>query len=135
MSYKVEQIEGIGSAYAAKLEAALILTTEELLDRCATPAGRKRTAEETGISEKLLLKWANHADLMRIHGIGGQFAELLEAAGVDTVKELRHRVPENLHDKLVEINEAKNLCNRIPSVSEIIRMVIHANEMEPMIVY
>ncbi len=135
MSYKVEQIEGIGPAYAAKLEAALILTTEELLDRCATPAGRKRTAEETGISEKLLLKWANHADLMRIHGIGGQFAELLEAAGVDTVKELRHRVPENLHDKLVEINEVKNLCNRVPSVSEIIRMVIHANEMEPMIVY
>lgn len=72
---------------------------------------------------------------MRIHGIGGQFAELLEAAGVDTVKELRHRVPENLHDKLVEINEVKNLCNRVPSVSEIIRMVIHANEMEPMIVY
>ena len=135
MSYKVEQIEGIGPAYAAKLEAPLVLTTEELLDRCATPAGRKRTAEETGISEKLLLKWANHADLMRIHGIGGQFAELLEAAGVDTVKELRHRVPENLHDKLVEINEVKNLCNRVPSVSEIIRMVIHANEMEPMIVY
>lgn len=135
MSYKVEQIEGVGATYAAKLEEAGIKTTDELLDRCATPAGRAKTADETGISPKLILKWTNHADLMRIKGVAGQFAELLEAAGVDTVKELRHRVPANLHAKLVEINDVKNLCNRVPAVTEVERMIEQAKEMEPMVKY
>ena len=89
----------------------------------------------SGISEKLILKWANHADLFRIKGIAGQFAELLEAAGVDTVKELRHRVPANLYAKLVEVNDARNLCNRVPAESEIARMVDQAKEMEPRMKY
>ena len=92
MAYKIDQIEGIGDAYAQKLQAVGVATTEELLKRAATPKGREKLAEETGISSKLILKWANHADLFRIKGVAGQFAELLEAAGVDTVKELRHRV-------------------------------------------
>lgn len=135
MSYKVEQIEGVGAAYAEKLEAAGIKTTEDLLEKCATKTGRAKVAEETGISPKLILKWANHADLFRIKGIAGQFAELLEAAGVDTVKEFRHRVPENLQPKLVEVNEQKNLCNRVPSVKELAAMIDQAKELEPVITY
>lgn len=135
MSYKIIEIEGIGEVYADKLNAAGVKTTEELLEKAATKKGRENLAEETGISEKLILKWANHADLFRIKGIAGQFAELLEAAGVDTVKELRHRVPANLHAKLVEVNEERNLCNRVPAESEIEKMVEQAKELEPMMTY
>ncbi|WP_290145602.1 DUF4332 domain-containing protein, partial [Muribaculum intestinale] len=84
---------------------------------------------------KLILKWTNHADLFRIKGVAGQFAELLEAAGVDTVKELRHRVADNLAPKLVAINDEKNLCNRVPSVTEIQRMIDQAKELEPIVSY
>ncbi|MBD5276115.1 MAG: DUF4332 domain-containing protein [Bacteroides sp.] len=135
MAYKIIDIEGIGPAYAEKLEAAGVKTTDDLLDKADNKKGREKLAEETGISEKLILKWANHADLFRIKGIAGQFAELLEAAGVDTVKELRHRVPANLHAKLVETNEARNLCNRVPAVSEIEKMVAQAKELEPRMTY
>lgn len=135
MSYKIAEIEGIGETYAAKLEEAGIKTTEDLLNVCATPAGRKKVAEDTGISSKLILKWTNHADLFRIKGVAGQFAELLEASGVDTVKEFRHRVAANLHAKMLEVNEAKNLCNRVPSVSELEKMIDQAKEMEPAITY
>lgn len=135
MAYKIEQIEGIGEVYAEKLNAVGIATTEDLLAQCASAKGREKVAEETGISHKLILKWTNHADLMRINGIAGQFAELLEAAGVDTVKEFRHRVPANLHPKLVEINEQKNLCGRVPALSEVERMIAQAKELEPLITY
>ena len=104
MDYKIIDIEGIGDVYAQKLIAAGINKVSELLEKCAAPKGRKALAEETGISEKLILKWTNHADLFRINGVGPQFAELLEAAGVDTVKEFRHRVAENLQPKLEETN-------------------------------
>ncbi len=135
MGYKIEQVEGIGAAYAAKLNEAGVKTTEQLLEQCATKSGRAKMAEATGISEKLILKWTNHADLFRVNGIAGQFAELLEAAGVDTVKEFRHRVPANLQSKLVEVNEAKNICNRVPSVAELEKMIAQANELEPIITY
>lgn len=135
MAYKIEQIEGIGETYARKLEDAGVKTTEDLLERCGKRAGRKALAEETGISEKLILRWTNHADLMRIKGVAGQFAELLEAAGVDTVKEFRHRVAANLQPKMVEVNEAKNLTNRVPSVTEIQRMIDQAKELEPKVSY
>ncbi|MDE5554628.1 MAG: DUF4332 domain-containing protein [Muribaculaceae bacterium] len=135
MAYKIDQIEGIGDAYAQKLQAVGVATTEELLKRAATPKGREKLAEETGISSKLILKWANHADLFRIKGVAGQFAELLEAAGVDTVKELRHRVAANLHAKLVEVNDAKNLCNRVPAESEVQRMIDQAKELDPVMTY
>lgn len=135
MAYKIDQIEGIGEVYARKLEALGVTTTEELLKRAATPKGREKLAEESGISQALILKWANHADLFRIKGVAGQFAELLEAAGVDTVKELRHRVAANLHAKLVEINDAKNLCNRVPAEAEVQRMIDRAKELDPVITY
>ena len=135
MDYKIIDIEGIGDVYAQKLIAAGINKVSELLEKCAAPKGRKVLAEETGISEKLILKWTNHADLFRINGVGPQFAELLEAAGVDTVKEFRHRVAENLQPKLEETNAAKNICNRVPAVSEIQKMIDQAKELEPKMTY
>lgn len=135
MSYKIDVIEGIGDVYAEKLTTVGIKTTEELLAKCATPKGRKDLGEETGISDKLILKWTNHADLMRINGIAGQFAELLEAAGVDTVKELKHRVPANLKEKLDEVNAVKNLVNRVPNLPEVEKMIEQAKELEAIITY
>ena len=135
MDYKIIDIEGIGDVYAEKLIAAGINKVSELLEKCAAAKGRKALAEETGISEKLILRWTNHADLFRINGVGPQFAELLEAAGVDTVKEFRHRVAENLQPKLEETNDAKNICNRVPAVSEIQKMIDQAKELEPKMTY
>ena len=135
MSYKISQIEGIGEAYARQLEAVGVNTVEQLLEKCSSKKGRTLLADETGISEKLILKWTNHADLFRIKGVAGQFAELLEAAGVDTVKEFRHRVASNLHIKLVEINDERNICNRVPSVFELERMIVQAKELPPVLTY
>ena len=135
MDYKIIDIEGVGEVYAEKLVAEGINKVSELLEKCAAPKGRKELAEKTGISEKLILRWTNHADLFRINGVGPQFAELLEAAGVDTVKEFRHRVAENLQPKLVEVNEAKNICNRVPAVVEVQKMIDQAKELEPKMTY
>ncbi len=135
MAYKIDQIEGIGEVFAAKLQEAGIKTTDDLLEKCASKKGRAAVAEETGISEKLILKWTNHADLFRIKGIAGQFAELLEAAGVDTVKEFRHRVAANLQPKLVEVNEEKHLCGRVPAVAELEKMIEEAKTLDPKVTY
>ncbi len=135
MAYKIDQVEGIGEAYAAKLAEAGVKTTDDLLEKCAKKSGREKLAEATGISEKLILKWTNHSDLFRINGIAGQFAELLEAAGVDTVKEFRHRVPANLQPKLEEVNAEKKLCKRVPSVAELEKMIEQAKGLEPLITY
>jgi predicted flap endonuclease-1-like 5' DNA nuclease len=135
MVYKIIDIEGVGDVYAEKLIAAGIKDTDAILDKCAKPAGRKALEEETGISGKLILKWTNHADLMRINGVGPQFSELLEASGVDTVKELRNRVPENLHKKLEEVNAVKNLVNRVPALVEVEKMVAQAKELPPKMEY
>ena len=135
MDYKIIDIEGVGDVYAEKLSAAGINKVSELLEKCAAPKGRKELAEATGISEKLILKWTNHADLFRINGVGPQFAELLEAAGVDTVKEFRHRVAENLQPKLIEVNDQKNICNRVPAVVEVQKMIDQAKELDPKMTY
>ena len=135
MDYKIIDIEGVGEVYAEKLIAAGINKVSELLEKCAAPKGRKELAEATGISDKLILKWTNHADLFRINGVGPQFAELHEAAGVDTVKEFRHRLAENLQPKLAEVNEQKNICNRVPAVSEVQKMIDQAKELEPKVTY
>jgi predicted flap endonuclease-1-like 5' DNA nuclease len=135
MAYKVIDIEGVGAAYAEKLTAAGLTTTAQLLAKCTTPSGRKALAEETGISDKLILKWANHADLFRVKGVGPQFAELLEAAGVDTVKELAHRKAENLAAKMAEVNAEKKLVRRVPVVSEVQKMVDFAKELPGVLTY
>ena len=133
--YKIVDVEGIGPVYAEKLAAAGITDTDKLLEKCCKPAGRKALEDETGISGKLILTWTNHADLMRIDGVGPQFSELLEAAGVDTVKELKHRKPENLQPKLEEINEQKHLVRRVPALVEVEKMVAQANELPAMMEY
>jgi predicted flap endonuclease-1-like 5' DNA nuclease len=133
MAYSITEVEGIGEAYAAKLRAAGISTTEALLEHCATKAGRKTIAEKTGIDEKHLLTWVNHADLMRISGIGGQFSELLEAAGVDTVKELRTRNAANLTEAMKQHNAQRNLTKGILSEAKVQNWIEQAKNIEPMV--
>ena len=132
---KLSLIEGIGEAYEAKLKEAGVASVEELLVTCASKKGRASLAEKTGISEKLILKWANHADLARIKGIGGEYAELLEAAGVDTVPELAQRKAENLWAKMVEINEAKKLVRKLPTQSQVEDWVKQAGALPRAIQY
>ena len=135
MDYKIIDIEGVGDVYAKKLTEVGIIIVSDLLAKCATPKGRQQLAEQTDISDKLILRWTNHADLFRIKGVGPQFAELLEAAGVDTVKEFRHRVPENLQPKLEETNNEKHLVRRVPSLKEVQKMVEGAKALEPVVTY
>lgn len=133
---KLEVIEGIGEVYARSLrEKAGIGTVEELLEAGATPAGRKAIEEKTGIGHKLILEWVNLADLMRIKGISEEYSDLLEEAGVDTVKELRNRLPEHLHQKMVEVNEEKRLVRRVPSLSEVESWVEQAKKLPPKVTY
>ena len=116
---KIEEIEGIGPTYAQKLIEAGIKTTDDLLEAGTTPKERETLAEKTGISGTLILEWVNLADLMRIKGVGEEYSDLLEEAGVDTVAELAQRNAENLHAKLLEVNEKKNLVNRPPTLEAV----------------
>lgn len=133
MNYKINEIEGIGPAYAQKLSEVGIDTTSELLKLCCHKQGRQETAEKTGLSEAQLLKWANLADLMRVSGVGAEYSELLEAAGVDTIKELRTRNAENLASKMAEINSHKKLTRSVPSAKVVAKWVSGAADIEPMI--
>ncbi|WP_309719368.1 DUF4332 domain-containing protein [Armatimonas sp.] len=111
----IEEIEGVGPGYAAKLAEAEVTSIESLLSVGGDAKGRAALTKATGISEKLILKWVNHADLCRLNGVGPQTAELLEAAGVDSVAELAQRNAANLAVKLDEVNASKNLVNRVPN--------------------
>ncbi len=133
MGYKITQIEGIGPAKAEQLAKANIVSTDDLLKLCCDAKGRKSTAESTGVSEGQLLKWANMADLMRIKGVGEEYSELLEAAGVDTVKELRNRNAENLADAMKQVNENKKLTRTVPSAKVVGKWVAHAKTLKPLI--
>ena len=135
MGYKIEEIEGIGPVYAEKLAAASIKTTDDLLKLCCDAKGRKSAAETTGASEGQLLKWANMADLMRISGVGSEYSELLEAAGVDTVKELRNRNAENRAAKMAEVNESKKLTRTVPSEKVVTDWVDQAKSLDPLITH
>ncbi len=126
---KLAEIEGIGEVYAQKLEAAGVSSIEKLLEAGAAKKGREDLSAKTGVSEKLILEWVNRADLARIKGIGSEFADLLEAAGVDTVPELAQRNAENLAAKLAEINEEKKLTRRVPSASEVADWVEQAKKL------
>lgn len=133
MSYPIVDVEGIGPKYAEKLKTAGLSSTEHFLEKCGDKKGRVAVAGETEISEKLLLKWANLADLMRINGVGPQFAELLEAAGVDTVKELKHRNAANLTAKMAEVQAEKKLTKAAPAESVVTGWIDEAKGMEPKI--
>ena len=132
---RVESIEGIGPAYAAKLGEYNIVTTEDLLTAGATRKGRQELIEKTGLSPKIILRWVNIADLMRVPGIGEQYSELLEAAGVDTVKELRNRNPRNLQLAMQTVNQEKKLVRRAPYLSEVEAWVQAAKELEGILEY
>lgn len=135
MSYKIIEIEGIGAKYAERLQAAGIYSTNDLLNACGSRKGRDETAEKTGMSASQLLKWANMADLMRVSGIGEEYSELLEAAGVDTVKELATRNAENLAVKMKEVNEAKGLTRALPGAGQVQKWVDQAKTLDPAIHY
>jgi len=135
MDYKIIDIQGIGPVFAEKLEAIGITTVKQILEKGCCPKGRKELEEKTGIRGDLILTWVNHADLFRVKGVGPQFAELLEAAGVDTVKELRNRNAANLAAKMLEVNEAKHLCKRTPVEKEIQKYIDAAKQLEPVVTY
>ena len=135
MGYKIQEIEGIGPAYGQRLQDAGLTTTDALLAACANPKGRKDTAAKTGLSESQLLKWANMADLMRVSGIGEEFSELLEAAGVDTIKELRNRNADNLAEKMAEVNAQKKLTRALPSAKTVAKWVEQAKTLTPALTY
>lgn len=133
MKYKIEEIEGIGPVVGAKLKAVGIIDTDKLLERCGAKKGRGEIAKETGLDESRLLKWVNAADLMRISGVGEEYSELLEAAGVDTVKELQHRNAETLAAKMAEVNAAKKLTRTVPAASQVTKWIEQAKTLKPMV--
>jgi predicted flap endonuclease-1-like 5' DNA nuclease len=134
-NYKIEEIEGIGPVIGDKLRQTGINSTDKLLENTKTSKQRKNLVEATGISEKLILKFANMADLFRIHGLGQEYTELLEAAGVDTVPELAQRNAENLAVKLEEVNAEKKLTRRVPSLKEVEQWVVEAKKLPRVLEY
>lgn len=133
MSYKIDEIEGIGPANREKLVAGGINNTDDLLAKCGGKKGRVECASATGIGESQLLKWANMADMMRVSGVGKQFAEILENSGVDTVKELATRNAANLAVKMKEVNDAKKLANAVPNEEKVQAWIDQAKGMDPCI--
>ena len=132
---RIIEVEGIGSTYAEKLNAIDIFTTSDLLESGATPRGRKELADKTGISPNLILEWVNRCDLFRIKGVGEEYSDLLEEVGVDTVVELSRRNAANLHAKILEVNEAKQLVRRPPSLVSVERWIKEAKDLPRIIEY
>ncbi len=132
---KLTEIEGVGEVYAGRLAGAGIATTADLLEKGSSPAGRKEIAAAADLSEKLVLRWVNMVDLFRVRGIGQEYADLLEAAGVDTVPELAQRNAENLHAKLLVVNEEKQLVRRPPAAADVEAWVAEAKELPRVLTY
>lgn len=128
-------VEGIGPAYKKKLKTIGIATTEALLEAGGTPKGRKELAEKTGIGDALILEWVNLSDLFRIKGVGSEYSDLLEEAGVDTIVELSKRVPKNLFEKMVEINDKKKLVRKMPTEAQVGDWVDQAKKLPRMVSY
>lgn len=126
---KIADVEGIGPKFAAKLEAAGIKTTEELLKRGAKPKGREEIEKATGIGRAQVLEWVNHVDLYRIDGVGSEYSDLLEEAGVDSPAELAQRVPANLAAKMAEVNAKKKLVRRVPTETVVAGWVAQAKKL------
>jgi predicted RecB family nuclease len=135
LTYSIRQIEGIGPAMAAKLASIKIRTTAGLLDAASTAKGRKKIADEIGVDEQTVLRWANLADRMRVKGVREPYAELLRAAGVDTVRELKHRNVENLVQALAEANRKRKLVTLLPTEKHVKRWIDEAKKLSPKISY
>lgn len=131
----IDAIEGIGPRFATKLRKSGIRTTEALLKRAGTRAGRRALAGDTGLTEKQILEWVNRADLMRCKGVGSEYSDLLEAAGVDTIKELRRRNAASLTAKMGELNDDKRLVRRMPTEAMVSGWIEHAKRLEPAVKY
>ncbi len=131
----IDKIEGIGPAMAEKLQKAGVRSVAGLLKKGADPKGRKEIAEKAGISEAQILKWVNMADLFRIKGVASQYAELLEAAGVDTVKELAQRNAVNLRKAMESVNSQKRLVRVLPSADAVASWVQQAKELPRAVSY
>jgi len=132
---KIIDIEGIGATVAQKLKKAGVATTQSLLKQGATSKGRNVIAEKSGFSEKQILEWVNRADLFRIKGVGGQYSDLLEKAGVDTVPELANRKAKNLYQKMTEVNLQKHLVRGLPSVSQVEEWIRQAKQLPRIVTY
>ncbi|MEZ4288336.1 MAG: DUF4332 domain-containing protein [Polyangiales bacterium] len=132
---KLVEIEGIGDVNAGKLEKAGLTTVEALLKEGATPAGRKKIAEASGVGEKQILTWVNKADLFRIKGVGEEYSDLLEASGVDTVPELAQRNAANLTAKMAEVNESKKLVRALPAESMVAGWIEQAGKLDRVVTY
>lgn len=132
---QLEMIEGIGPKFAQTLRGAGVKNTDKLLEMGSTRKGRDALCRQTGISDALILRWINRADLCRISGVSTQYSELLEAAGVDTVKELRNRRADNLTAKMREVNAEKRLVRRPPAESEVAKWVEQAKVLPPIVSY
>ena len=132
---KLEKVEGIGPVYAQKLADAGIATAAALLDKGASPKGRKEIAAQTRIADGLILEWVNHIDLFRVKGVGEEYADLLEEAGVDTVPELAQRNAANLYSKLVEVNAEKSLVRQLPSQEQVKGWIEQAKALPRKITY
>ena len=132
---KLIDVEGIGANYVKKLNQAGIKSIESLLAKAAASKNRKDLAEKTGISDKLILEWVNHADLFRVKGVGEEYSDLLEEAGVDTVPELAQRNPTNLYEKMVAVNKEKKLVRRVPVLSQVTSWVEQAKQLPKIITY
>ena len=132
---KISGIEGIGNIYAQKLTDIGIATVEALLEQGANRKGRKEIAEKAGIAEKMVLKWVNRADLARIKGIGEEYADLLELAGVDTVHEIGKRNAEILYFKIEEVNAKKKLVNQLPEQSKVEDWIKQAKGLDRVVTY
>ncbi len=132
---KIVDIEGIGKTYANKLIKAGIRSTDALLKKGATEKGRKELAATTGVTHTQILEWVNRADLYRIKGVGSEYSDLLEKAGVDTVVELSKRVADNLYDKMMEINKAKNVVNKMPGAKQVKKWIDQAKKLPRIVTY
>ena len=135
MARKITEIEGIGEVTAGKLSNAGVTTVEDLLSMGASAKGREDLAEKSGLTESKVLYLVGMADLIRINGIGGEFAELLKASGVDTVKELATRNAANLHAKITEVNAEKKLVRQVPSEGQIADFIDKAKNTESTITH
>ena len=135
MAISIGKLRGMSAELAARLKAKGIVYSDQLLEAARTPAGRKALAEQAGVESRVILELANRADLARVWGIAGVFSDLLEHAGVDTVKELATRNPDNLHAKLVEINVEKKLAGRTPHQGMVKDWVGQAKDLPKLLEY
>ncbi len=125
----VANVKGVTADLAAKLTAQGIKDSDDLLEKCKTAAARRQIASALGMDAKDVLELANRADLIRIKGVAGAFSDLLEEAGVDTVAELAKRAPENLQKRLAEVNEAKKITHRTPTLEMVTEWVTEAKTL------